>query len=194
QDQNGKTAPHTVDWMNGTLNSNNSLYFEGMSVPQRVLFVNIAATAGNVHTLTFSHDAGKNSVHAYDFVTSWSQAVASGNGGPLSIPTTDLMGNLTGLCAGVCPPNSNRSNCACGTTISPDTCTCQGLLTGANHVMVAAPDNMGTAIGDDVMARVVAYEGVYGNRLIDMYGSSAITNTSLVINGYSGSAASPVAG
>ena len=48
-----------VTWINGILNPNNSEYFEGVSTLQRVFFDDIVATAGNAHTLTFTHQAGK---------------------------------------------------------------------------------------------------------------------------------------
>jgi hypothetical protein len=61
-------------WIGSILNNNDSDYFEGMSVPQRILLDQVDATTGNVHTLTFEHDATKGGVHAYDFLTSYSQA------------------------------------------------------------------------------------------------------------------------
>lgn len=45
-------------WINSILQQNNSRYVEGMSTLQRLIFTNIAAT-GNVHTLTFRHQATK---------------------------------------------------------------------------------------------------------------------------------------
>ena len=55
------------------------MYFEGISVPQRLVFDNISATTGDAHTLTFNHQANKGGIHAYDFLTSWEQAVAAAN-------------------------------------------------------------------------------------------------------------------
>src|SRR5262249_38190209 len=81
-----------IPWINGILNPNNSEYFEGVSTLQRILFDSVTSTAGNVHTLTFSHQAAKGSAHAYDFLTSWNQALAATNviaPGTLVDPHTD---------------------------------------------------------------------------------------------------------
>src|SRR5262249_37181087 len=83
QDQNNDNGSTVVAW-DGTINSQSGKYFEGMSVPQRVILLNIAATLGDVHVLTLQHDAGQttggNQHHAYDFLTSWQQAKQAGGG------------------------------------------------------------------------------------------------------------------
>src|SRR5262249_56217224 len=56
-----------VTWINGILNPNNSEYFEGVSTLQRILFDSVTTTPGNVHTLTFSHQAATRSAPPYDF-------------------------------------------------------------------------------------------------------------------------------
>jgi len=74
-------------WINGILQSSNSRYSEGMSVPQRLMFIKIAATSGNVHTVDFAHMATKGGIHTYDWLTSWNQ----GNVPPLTfVPWADL--------------------------------------------------------------------------------------------------------
>src|SRR5688572_1321046 len=42
-----------IEWINGILNPNNSDYFEGIGVPQRILFTGIVPTPGDTHQLTF---------------------------------------------------------------------------------------------------------------------------------------------
>src|SRR5690349_21584552 len=81
--QGHPTVP--ISWINGILNPNNSDYFEGIGVPQRVLFTGIVPTPGDTHALTLRHQALKGGVHAYDFLMSWPQAVTTAGaigGGP----------------------------------------------------------------------------------------------------------------
>src|SRR5262249_29484949 len=62
-------------WISSILQASDSRYFEGMSVPQRVVFTGIPATTGDNHELTFHVQATKGSIHAYDFLTSYEQAI-----------------------------------------------------------------------------------------------------------------------
>ncbi len=64
------------DWVQSILQSSNSIYVENMSVPQRMVFAEIDPISGNLHTLTFSHEATKGGIHAYDWLTSYDQAIA----------------------------------------------------------------------------------------------------------------------
>src|SRR5437868_4357764 len=69
----------TCSWINGAIQATNSTYVEGMSVPQRVIFTGIGTTPNNFHTLNFQVLATKGGIHAYDWLTSWDQAVAAAN-------------------------------------------------------------------------------------------------------------------
>jgi hypothetical protein len=51
-------------WIGSILQQSNSKYFEGMSVPQRVILIDISATLGDHHNLTFSHESTKGGIHA----------------------------------------------------------------------------------------------------------------------------------
>jgi hypothetical protein len=76
-----------------------------MSTPQRLIFTNIASTSGNVHTSTFRHQAKKGSAaHAYDFLTSWEQAVAAAKA---IVPGRNLLG-VTNPCNPKSAPGSLR--------------------------------------------------------------------------------------
>src|SRR5687767_10849975 len=91
-DANNSPPLGDVTWINGILNPNNSEYFEGVSTLQRVFLDAIPATGGNNHTLLFSHQAVKGTARAYDFLTSWGQALAATNQiapGTLVDPHTD---------------------------------------------------------------------------------------------------------
>jgi len=62
-------GPGAIHWINSILQSNNSAYSEGMSPLQRVILLNVPATAGNVHSLQLGHQFTKGGHHAYDFLT-----------------------------------------------------------------------------------------------------------------------------
>src|SRR5215471_19066380 len=53
-----------IHWINSIIQDNNSMYFEGMSVRQRLLISGIPGTAGNHHSLLFRHQFSKGSAHA----------------------------------------------------------------------------------------------------------------------------------
>ena len=153
------------NWINGIVQASNAKYFEGMSVPQRTVFTGIAPASGNVHTLTFSHDATKAGVHAYDWLTSYQQAidaaVAAGT------PFNDLNGQACGAAIG--PPN----------TLSA---TCTSLRGGSNFFVVDVPDDPFTSKDGSTQSRINAYESVRGNRTIKIYGDALITAASLTLS------------
>src|SRR5262249_2828453 len=66
----------TIHWITSIIQDNNSMYFEGMSVRQRLLVTGLPSTSGNHHSLLFRHQFSKGSAHAYDFLTSYDQARA----------------------------------------------------------------------------------------------------------------------
>ena len=66
-------------------------------MPGRLIIVGLPATAGNVHTMLFEHQALKNGVHAYDYLTSWDQAVAAADA---IAPGDDLLVNLIAQACG----------------------------------------------------------------------------------------------
>ena len=162
--------PGDVHWINSILQQSNSQYYEGMSTLQRIVFVQIPKTSGNVHTLTFSHQANKSTSHAYDFLTSWPQGVQAGTeiGGPTMFVNLNQCGPEIG------PPSNMGAICsalhASGFTATPN-----------------APDNMGTLLADNVASRVTAYEAHFGNRTVKIYGNTPVSSASIAFTGYSGS-------
>jgi uncharacterized repeat protein (TIGR01451 family) len=171
-----------ITWINGILNPNNSEYFEGVSTLQRTLFDSVTTTPGNVHTVTFSHQAAKGSAHAYDFLTSWDQAFAATNviaPGTLVNHNTDSADADT-LIEAVEPGPASPANFTSVVT---------ALRSGptANIRDVEIPDNMGTLLGANVQSRITAYEGFFGNRTLRIYGNAPITDASMKFDGYSGS-------
>jgi len=73
-----------IHWVTSILQANNSFYFEGMSVRQRVLFTGLPSTAGDHHSLLFRHQFTKAGQHTYDFLTSYAQAQADRGSSTLS--------------------------------------------------------------------------------------------------------------
>ncbi|HUX04075.1 MAG TPA: hypothetical protein VMV53_04125 [Acidimicrobiales bacterium] len=57
------------NWVNGDLNANNSTYAEGESTVQAVDITKLLP--GSSHTLVIDYQTTKNSLHGYDFLTSW---------------------------------------------------------------------------------------------------------------------------
>ena len=56
-------------WIDGNLNSNNAIYFEGDSTVQRFWLDGLEPES--THTVTFQYGTTKGGKHAYDFLTSW---------------------------------------------------------------------------------------------------------------------------
>ena len=168
-----------VHWLNSILQQSNSIYHEGMVVPQRLVMSEINPTTGDAHTLVFWHDALKNGRHAYDFLASWPQAVTTAN---TIAAGQGLMYNLV----------NNQCGCAIGPPSGPpdglDT-ICANLHSGLGFVAFAdLPDAMGTVGGDNVASRVTAFEGAYGNRQVKIYGNAPFTGTpTCTFTGYTGS-------
>jgi hypothetical protein len=67
---NGYTSGNTgCRWINGNLQSNNSLYSEGDATVQRLWLTDLVP--GSTHTVTFKYGTTKGGKHAYDFLTRW---------------------------------------------------------------------------------------------------------------------------
>jgi hypothetical protein len=152
-------------WLNGDLNQNNSQWFEGMSVPQRVLVRGV--TGGTTHTLQLSHQATKNDAHAYDFLTSYAQASQAHQdflGTPLVF---NDCGDFTGAALTACTSAFGHSS---ATVDVPD-----------DPYLSAIP-----APGTPYQTRINAFEGVYGNRTIQLWGDAPITNVTMSLSHSSG--------
>jgi hypothetical protein len=163
------TAPGEVQWIQSVLQRNNSVYFEGMSVPQRILLTNIAATRGNVHNLTFSHQASRGGQHAYDYLTSYDQAIASAS----AIAGQTVLVNMNHCGPSIGPPGSLHA-------------TCQSMRNGAHTIEILAPKNMGMLNSNNIATSASNYDNEFGDRTIRLYGDAAITSAVLIFNGYTG--------
>jgi hypothetical protein len=169
QSSNRNLRPGDVVWIRGVLQKNNSLYIEGMSTLQRIIFFDIPETIDDVHTLTFSHQASELTSHTYDFITSWPQAVNAA----LAIGGPTLFVNLNECGPQIGPPESLADVCV--------------ILRGSGFTITAdVPDTMGSLLGDDVTSKGAAYESYFGNRTVEIYGDSPILSTSMSFDGYRG--------
>jgi hypothetical protein len=125
--QSHPTQP--ISWINGILNPNNSDYFEGHGVPQRVIFTGIQATPGDTHSLVFRHQALKGGVHAYDFLMGWPQAILT-TGAIAQGSTNELLNLMAQQCDGAIS--------------APGLGAC---TTATNILAIECPDNMGDPSG-----------------------------------------------
>ena len=102
--------------------------------------------------------ATKGGAHGYDFLTSWNKA-----NDPQIITHP------------------------CGKEISPPStlqATCNELLV-ANSLLVDLPDDQFISIDGSTQSRIAAYEALYGNRNLTIYGNEPITNAVVTIRGHS---------
>ncbi|MCB2206566.1 hypothetical protein KQI65_17620 [bacterium] len=157
-----------VHWVNSILQKNNSVYFEGMSVPQRIMFTSVPSARKNQHTLTFKHLASKNMVHAYDFLTSYDQALSSSKA--IAGPTTLV--NLNNCGAAIGPPHNLGQMCT-------------SLRSNGYSFSTDLPDDMKWVLSDDIAKVVANYENAFGNRELKIYGDQPISSAVVVFNGYS---------
>jgi hypothetical protein len=155
----------TCHWIGSILQTGNSEYYESMCVPQRLVFDNLGTTVGDIHTLTFSHQATKSGIHAYDFLTSYSQAVATA--ADAGVPFTDLSGQA--CAAEIGPPASLGA-------------TCSSVRNGPNCLDVPVPDDPFVSKDGSTQSRLDAFEALYGNRTIRVCGNSPVTAGSLTLS------------
>ncbi len=171
---NNHQALGTCDWINSILQDHNSVYFEGMSTPQRVVLTDIAPVTGNTHSLGFHMEASKGAdTHAYDYPTSWHQAQLAANA---IQPTPALMVNFRN----------------CGDLKGADLATCTAIEGGADSISPSFPDDIGDiptetdADPDDSANSIAAYEGKFGDRTLTIYGDQPIDSASVTFLGYTG--------
>ena len=154
------TPSGTCHWIGGDLNAGKSNYSEGMSIPQRVILNDIPAATDHLHTLTFHVDATKGGTHAFDWLTSWQQALdtATAEGATfndLNACGDQLQASLVSLC----------------NTLDGET--------GANVVTPDVPDDgfvsHDNAPGESTQDKIDSFESVYGNRTISIQANAPIS-------------------
>jgi hypothetical protein len=162
---NNSTAGNGVCfWIGGALNAGKSNYSEGMSVPQRLILTDIPTVSGSLHTLTFHLDSSKGGTHAFDWLTSWQQALdlAAAEGATF----TDLN--------------------ACGDQIQAgfaSICTTLDGATGSNLATPAVPDDdFISNAGGSTQNKINSFETAYGNRTITVQADAPITIQSFTMS------------
>ena len=149
------------DWINSILQHNNSQYTEGRGVPQRITFDAIPPNASNMHTLTFQVLWSKAGIHAYDWLMSYDQAKLTAINYNRAY-STNFDSNICG------PANSLAS-------------VCTALRTSGPFVDIVVPDDPFISKDGSTQDKINAFEGIYGNRTIRMYGSSSFVTATLAI-------------
>ena len=152
------TPPGECHWITSILQQSNSEYSENMAVGQRFIVTDIPTTSDNVHSLTFSTMATKGGAHGYDFLVSWNQS-----------NDPEIVMNPCGEAIG--PPNSLQA-------------TCNALL-GAYSVEKTLPDDPFISKDGSTQQRIDAYEALYGDRTLIIYGNQGISNVQVEILGHS---------
>src|SRR5688572_22180448 len=110
QAANANPTLGNLDWINSILNANNSQIYEGMSTLQRIVVTGMTPSSSE-QCLVIKLQADKAGFHAYDFITSWQQAldatdVIDGNLGVYPDQTSDSeMNTCQGLAVGGQPPS-----------------------------------------------------------------------------------------
>lgn len=97
QCSNNNPTAGSCHWIGSILQASNSVYFEGMSVPERIVYPEVK-TSGT-HTITFAYSYTKGGIHAYDFLTTVNQGNAGFSPG---ITNLNNCNNLNGADATAC--------------------------------------------------------------------------------------------
>jgi len=162
-----------IHWIGSILQESNSRYYEGMSVCQRLIFNDVPSTPGDTHALTMSIDATKGGIHAYDFLTSWDNAIPAADS---IAPGYDL---LIDLFADQCDPEFWGS-----TQLICDHIHSLGLYDEADLTVL----DMGSVAGDNVQLRAENYDTYFGiSRTVKIWGDQAVSSASITFDGYTGS-------
>ncbi|GAA4494807.1 hypothetical protein GCM10023172_05550 [Hymenobacter ginsengisoli] len=167
-----------AEWTFGILNQQNSSYYEGTSSLQRITLVGLAA-GSQQHTLNFKVLAVKGSVHAYDFLTSYEQAIAdyqTVTGTPLASTSGAVLASLEHI-----------GTPADATMIQ--TMYTSGVSAGAQP-LASAYSSVAT---HDVADKVATYDGgSTTKRQVMIYGmpGTTVSGASLTMTGYTPQGAS----
>ena len=159
-----------LHWINSALQGSNSVYAEGMSVPQRLMFWDIPATAGDEHVLVFSHQWTKGGTHAYDWLTSFEPQALAVDGVFLTVYAQSPV---------TIQPNP------CGDEIGPPgdlDLICEAVRSSGYMVVVDVPDDGYVSKDGVTQDKINEYEDAYGNRTITIYGDAPIAAAALMLD------------
>jgi hypothetical protein len=114
QCSNNNPTAGTCTWIGSIIQQSNSVYYEGMTVPQRILFTD-AKVVNGAHTITFSYQYTKAGIHAYDFLTTVNPKLGIAQGNSSFTPGTP---NLA-ACADFSGPDLTACNTLNPTVSNP---------------------------------------------------------------------------
>lgn len=150
------------NWIGSVLQSHNSQYFEGMTVPQRVLFRDAKIVDGT-HHITFTYEYTKGGIHAYDFLTT------------VRPDTLTVQGNTPPETLNPCADLGGADTTACN-LLSPGTTPPKAQITVLNDPFDSKDSAPFPGIGSTQTTKEQAYEtanGVLGSRKITVYATTA---------------------
>src|SRR4030095_9463783 len=177
----------TIHWINSILQSSNSVYIEGMSTLQRIVFYDMGApTAGDDrHVLQLKMQAVKGTHHAYDFMTGWNQALrAAFAASPGLRLMPDFQASNTSSVYDESDPRNLR---VCGSNISATGATvCDLLHDGVKFdlsILSSGPNTLAgqnegnnplASDGHTVAQEIADYEAAFGARTIRVWANDFI--------------------
>lgn len=189
-DRNGAKL-YLIDWVNGSLNSTHTDYWEGIGVPQRIVMTGIlpnnANSNVNKHSIRFQVLASKGTKHAYDFPISWEQAFRTAE---------DIGGSVNELL------NLHIQECNDAfSAVAKTACGTLSAVTGNKVRTASFPDAIGnpgkpTIGAPNVNDNITCFETYkrfneanvrYGDRTIEIRGNAEITSANVSFTGYQGS-------
>ena len=147
-----------VHWIGSILQQSNSVYYEGMSVPQRMIMPNLPVSVNDQHSFSFHVDWSKGGTHAYDFITSWAQSDMDWEDAGI-----DQIINIDGETIPAGYP-----------------AIVQALISGGNFLDVVVPDDPFVSKDGAVQDKIDAYEAIYGSETsVRIYANAPITAASM---------------
>jgi hypothetical protein len=152
----------TPDWENGSINTNNSSYVEGESVPYRYEITEVPANA--CVRLEIHYEFTKGGIHAFDFLTdvdrTESGAIASA-GGLFDGTTTDL---TTASCNSTALTIPDDSTHTFDNAVAPQYMTLCGGFVLASSMVVSGPTLSGDATnGEKIITILIKKDGNEGD-------------------------------
>src|SRR5687767_8312656 len=178
QAQNGDPTAFPITFTNGILNATQTTYYEGLGIPQRLIFTGLTPTGDNKYTVFFQFLAGipNKQVHAYDMLMSWEQAELTARKIGGAIVGQETENELANLFSTAC--QNAPAECA----------ALSGSLPAANIKRPVVPDIPVAASGfySGVDENITCFENTFGNRDIEIRGNAAITSAVLTFIGYDG--------
>ncbi|HTK05106.1 MAG TPA: SdrD B-like domain-containing protein, partial [Candidatus Eisenbacteria bacterium] len=176
QCSNNNPTAGSCNWIGSIVQQSNSVYYEGMTVPQRLLFRDVASNG--THTVSFTYQYTKAGIHAYDFLSTVNPytGIAQGNaaftpGTPTLNPCSDLTGPDLTACTGLNPAG-----------VAP---TLVAVPTDTFDSKDSAP---GAGTGTSQAAKEAAYATANGPRNIAVYATTGAFSSPSVTLSHSGAA------